>query len=170
MPKKKKGGGKKDKPKQATKPSPEVVLNEPEMVPQNTKEFYLLQIQDLEERLGRYRRQCDLLKQHNEDLRESIHSNEQDMKGIISTISDENERLTCQVFCRNSLIPHYPMISIFRTCMFNNSTFDYLRLLGVTCRCEIPIRRIIIVRCLVCYYKIQLVRLKVLNINLLVLF
>ena len=98
MPKKKKGGGKKDKPKQAANPSQgEAVLIEPEMVPQNTKEFYLLQIQDLEERLGRYRRQCDLLKQHNGDLRESIHSNEQDMKGIISTISDENERLTCQV-------------------------------------------------------------------------
>ena len=109
MPKKKKGGGKKDKPKQAAKPSPgEGILNEPEIVPQNTKEFYLLQIQDLEERLGRYRRQCDLLKQHNEDLRESIHSNEHDMKGIISTISDENERLTCQVFvCPISLVPRY---------------------------------------------------------------
>ena len=111
MPKKKKGGGKKEKTNQASKPSPGEVLNEPEIVPQNTKEFYLLQIQDLEERLGRYRRQCDLLKQHNEDLRESIHSNEQDMKGIISTISDDNERLTCQVFvCYVPSIPQYPIL------------------------------------------------------------
>ncbi|KAI6646376.1 hypothetical protein LOD99_12496 [Oopsacas minuta] len=96
--KKKKGGSKKEKTKAATNPSPgEIGLREPEVVPQNTKEFYLLQIQDLEERLGRYRRQCDILKQHNEDLRDNVQSKEQDMKGIISTISDENERLTAQV-------------------------------------------------------------------------
>ena len=97
MPKKKKGGGKKENGKTAEASPGEAGPREPELVPHNSKEFYLLQIQDLEERLGRYRRQCDLLKQQNEDLRESVQSSEQDMKGIISTISDENERLTVQV-------------------------------------------------------------------------
>ena len=95
MPKKKKGA-KKEKATDNSSPV-DTGPREPEAVPQNSKEFYLLQIQDLEERLGRYRRQCDLLKQRNEDLRESVQSSEQDMKGIISTISDENERLTAQV-------------------------------------------------------------------------
>ena len=95
MPKKKKGG---KKEKAAVDASPgDAGPKEPEAVPQNSREFYLLQIQDLEERLGRYRRQCDLLKQRNEDMRESVQSSEQDMKGIISTISDDNERLTLQV-------------------------------------------------------------------------
>ena len=109
MPKKKKAGGKKkEKGKAGEAQSPgDSAAIEPEGIAQNTKEFYLLQIQDLEERLGRYRRQCDLLKQQNGDMREKVENGEQDMRGIISTISDDNEKLAKQassaLFCTSTV-------------------------------------------------------------------
>ena len=79
----KKGGKKADESKGP--PPPEKPLSEYEKpINELTKQFYVIQIKDLEERLARYQKLNDEIKLQNEDLRRTLQQQVEIQKDIVS--------------------------------------------------------------------------------------
>ena len=95
MPAKKKGGKKDDKKDKKGKDGPvppQKSLEELEKpISDNTKEFYLLQITDLEDKLGRYRTKCDELQVKYDDLSKSHSQAIKDREDIIALLKKDLE-------------------------------------------------------------------------------
>lgn len=78
----KKGGKKADENKGP--PPPEKPLSEYEKpISEMTKQFYIIQIKDLEERVARYQRKSDELSLQNEDLQKTIQQQVEIQKDIV---------------------------------------------------------------------------------------
>lgn len=87
--KKGKGKGKGDKKAAGGPPPPEKVAEEP--LDELSKQFYLIQIRDLEERLGRYQAKCDKLRLENQELQEQLRQQVEDQEQMIAFLKRKNQ-------------------------------------------------------------------------------
>lgn len=87
--KKGKGKGKGDKKAAGGPPPPEKVAEEP--LDDLSKQFYLIQIRDLEERLGRYQAKCDKLRLENQELQEQLRQQVEDQEQMIAFLKRKNQ-------------------------------------------------------------------------------
>ena len=78
---KKKGGKGKDK-KDDGQPPPKVSAEE-EPLNELSRQFYMVQIQDLESRVGRYQERCAALQASNDDLQSKLGQQEEDQGQVI---------------------------------------------------------------------------------------
>ena len=93
MPPKKKKGKKSGKRKKSGKKSAKGVIPPmTEIISELTKEFYLIQIRDLESRLVRYQRKCDELELHNAEFKENFDQHATDKKEIVSFLKKQLEQ------------------------------------------------------------------------------
>ena len=90
MPPKKKKGKKSGKAKKNVKNSVNIVPIS-EVISELTREFYLIQIRDLETRLVRYQRKCDSLELRNKEFEESFEHHSSDKKEIVSFLKKQLE-------------------------------------------------------------------------------
>ena len=98
MPKgKKKGKGKgKGKEKGAkAPPPPKQQLEEP--LDTSSKEFYLIQIRDLEDRIQRYQAKCDKLQANNESLEKQLQQQLEDQESIVTLLKKKIQEQSGQV-------------------------------------------------------------------------
>ena len=89
MPKKGKGKGKKKgsaKKKKSASAKKAAASAGPEIVDEATREFYLLQLKDLDERVTRYREKTDVLELRNKDLEVRLHQEQRDKFDITITL------------------------------------------------------------------------------------
>ena len=97
MPPKKKGKGKgkgKDDKKKKEKVEPEPVL---EVIDENSKKFFLVQIRDLEDKLKRYQKKCDELEILNKKY-ETIYENSiVEKRDIVNNLKKEVDRKVDEV-------------------------------------------------------------------------
>ncbi|XP_003385936.1 PREDICTED: cilia- and flagella-associated protein 157-like [Amphimedon queenslandica] len=97
MPPKKKGGKKKGgKEKGAKKEPPPPNKIEEEPLSELSKEFYLIQIRDLEERVARYQLKCDHLQTTNETLQKKLTQQLEDQEHIIALLNKKIQEQTEQ--------------------------------------------------------------------------
>jgi chromosome segregation ATPase len=91
MPGKKKGKGKKKggKGKGDKKEAPPPVVAEEEVLSELSKEFYLIQIKDLEERVGRYQEKCDKLESSTSNLQKKLTQKIEDQEHIIALLKSK---------------------------------------------------------------------------------
>ena len=82
MPKKGKGK-KKGKEKKDDGPPPPKVSAEEEHLNELSRQFYMVQIKDLEERVGRYQERCAGLQVSNEELQSKLAQQEDDQGQVI---------------------------------------------------------------------------------------
>ena len=87
--KKGKGKGKGDKKAAGGPPPPEIVAEEP--LDDLSKQFYLIQIRDLEERLGRYQAKCDKLRLENQELQDQLRQQVEDQEQMIAFLKRKNQ-------------------------------------------------------------------------------
>jgi len=92
-PKKKKGSGKKGKGKGAKQPP---VSAAPKIDPE-TKEFFLVQVRDLEERLVRYQKKCDELEVANAQFHDKYDQMATDKKEIVAFWKKQVEQKTDEI-------------------------------------------------------------------------
>ena len=101
MPKKGKGKkkGGKGKEKKDDGPPPPKVSAEEESLNELSRQFYLIQIQDLETRVGRYQERCAALQVSNDELQAKLAQQEEDqgqviqyLKKKVSTAADDRGR------------------------------------------------------------------------------
>ena len=85
MPKKGKGKkkGGKGKEKKEDGPPPPKVAGEEEPLSELSRQFYMVQIKDLEERVGRYQERCAGLQVSNEELQSKLAQQEEDQGQVI---------------------------------------------------------------------------------------
>jgi len=91
-PKKKKSGKKGKKGKKSGKASASGGGGKSEHLSELSKEFYLIQIRDLENRLGRYQKKCDELTVKNGQFREQYDQMATDKKEIVSFLKQSLEQ------------------------------------------------------------------------------
>ena len=77
-----KGKGKKDKGAKA--PPPPKAIEEP--IDDSTREFYLIQIRDLEGRLVRYQAKCDKLQANNDEMEKQLQQQLEDQESIMTLL------------------------------------------------------------------------------------
>lgn len=87
--KKGKGKGKGDKKAAGAPPPPEKVVEEE--LNELSRQFYLIQIKDLEERLGRYQAKCDKLQLENVELQEQLRQQLEDQEQMIMFLKRKNQ-------------------------------------------------------------------------------
>ena len=85
MPKKGKGKkkGGKGKDKKDDGPPPPKVSAEEEALKEDSRQFYTVQIKDLEERVGRYQERCAALQVSNDELQSKLTQQEEDQGQVI---------------------------------------------------------------------------------------
>ena len=93
--KSKEGKGKKGK-KGSKSPEPFA-----EHVDENTKQFFFIQIKDLEERLKRYQRRCDELEILNKKYETLYETTNLDKRDIVSNLKKELEKRTDEILDLN---------------------------------------------------------------------
>jgi hypothetical protein len=91
-------GGKEGKKSKKGSKSPEPVG---ETVNENTKQFFLLQIRDLEDRLKRYQRRCDELDILNKKYETLYETTNVDKRDIIANLKKELEKKTDEILDLN---------------------------------------------------------------------
>lgn len=94
MPPKKKGkksGKKKKSGKRSAKKSPSAAPSS-DVLNELSKEYFLIQIRDLEERLVRYQKKCDELEIANQDYRSQYEQQTTDKKEIVSFLKKQLEQ------------------------------------------------------------------------------
>ena len=90
MPPKKKKGKKSGKRNKSVKKTANIAPIS-EIISELTKEFYLIQIRDLETRLVRYQRKCDQLELKNKEYEENFDHHSSDKKEIVSFLKKQLE-------------------------------------------------------------------------------
>lgn len=91
-PKKKKSGKKKKKSgRKSAKKTPSAVPSS-DVLNELSKEYFLIQIRDLEERLARYQKKCDELELANQDYRSQYEQQTTDKKEIVSFLKKQLEQ------------------------------------------------------------------------------
>ena len=90
MPPKKRKGKKSGKRKKSSK-KPTSIIPISEVISELTREFYLIQIRDLETRLARYQRKCDQLELKNREYEENFEQHSSDKKEIVSFLKKQLE-------------------------------------------------------------------------------
>lgn len=91
MPPKKKKGKKSGKRKKSGKKSAKIAPMS-EIISELTKEFYLIQIRDLEARLVRYQKKCDQLELKNKEFEDNFEQHSTDKKEIVSFLKKQLEQ------------------------------------------------------------------------------
>lgn len=91
MPKKGKGKKKegKGKGKNDDGPPPPKVSAEEQPFTELSRQFYMIQIQDLEGRVGRYQERCAALQVSNDELQKKLHQQEEDQGQVIQCLKKE---------------------------------------------------------------------------------
>ena len=79
----KKGKGKKKGGKEGGPPPPKVKVEEEEPLNELSRQFYVIQIKDLEERMGRTQGRCAALQASNEELRKKLKQQEDEQDDLI---------------------------------------------------------------------------------------
>lgn len=99
MPPKKKGkkSGKKKGGKKGKKSGTEENGPKKETITELQKEFYIIQINDLEKRLDRYQSKCDQLEIENKDLQKNYEKQTQDKKEIVAFLKKKLEQMGDEV-------------------------------------------------------------------------
>lgn len=94
MPPKKKGKKSGKKKKSAKKSGRKSAASAPstEVLTELSKEFFLIQIRDLEARLARYQKKCDELELKNEDYKSNYEQQTTDKKEIVSFLKKQLEQ------------------------------------------------------------------------------
>eukprot|EP00112_Aurelia_sp_Birch-Aquarium-sp1_P021755 Seg593.13 transcript_id=Seg593.13/GoldUCD/mRNA.D3Y31 product="Cilia- and flagella-associated protein 157" protein_id=Seg593.13/GoldUCD/D3Y31 len=93
MPPKKKKGKKSGKRKKSGKKSAKGGLTPmSEIISELTKEFYLIQIRDLEARLHRYQKKCDELEVRNSEFKDHFDQQASDKREIVSFLKKQLEQ------------------------------------------------------------------------------
>jgi len=90
-PKKKKAGKKSGKKKSATKTTSKPGVNIEDVFNEVSKEFYLVQIRDLEQKISRYQEKCDRLELLNKEVQENFDQQAADKKEIVSFLKKQLE-------------------------------------------------------------------------------
>lgn len=91
-PKKKKSGKKKKKSgRKSAKKTPSAAPSS-DVLNELSKEYFLIQIRDLEERLARYQKKCDELELANQDYRSQFEQQKTDKKEIVSFLKKQLEQ------------------------------------------------------------------------------
>lgn len=95
MPKKGKGKKKegKGKGKKDDGPPPPKVSAEEQPINELSRQFYMIQIQDLEGRVGRYQERCAALQVSNDELQKKLHQQEEDQGQVIQCLKKEASEL-----------------------------------------------------------------------------
>lgn len=93
--KKGKGKGKGKKDKGAKAPPPPQVSTEPPL-DDTSREFYLIQIRDLEGRVGRYQAKCDKLLENNEDMEKQLQQQMEDQESIMTLLKKKIQEQSAQ--------------------------------------------------------------------------
>ena len=93
--KKGKGKGKGKKDKGAKAPPPPKVSTEPPF-DDTSKEFYLIQIRDLEGRVSRYQAKCDKLLESNEDMEKQLQQQMEDQESIMTLLKKKIQEQSAQ--------------------------------------------------------------------------
>lgn len=91
MPKKGKGkkkGGKGKGKNDDGPPPPKVSAEEPPLN-ELSRQFYMIQIKDLEERVGRYQERCAALQVGNDELQKRLNQQEEDQGQVILCLKKE---------------------------------------------------------------------------------
>lgn len=98
MPKKGKGKkkGGKGKNKKEDGPPPPKVSAEEEPMNELSRQFYLIQIKDLETRLGRYQERCGTLQVSNDELQKRLEQQEEDQGQVIQFLK---KKASCNYKC-----------------------------------------------------------------------
>ena len=93
-PKKKKGtkSGKGKRKKSGRKSASKGIESAVEIISELTKEFYLIQIRDLEARLSRYQKKCDELELENKEFKNNYDQQAMDKKEIVSFLKKQLEQ------------------------------------------------------------------------------
>ena len=92
MAKKKKGGK-----KSANKAAKSVSAKVDELFNELTKEFYLIQIRDLELKIARYQSKCDVLDLRNNELEKQFEQQSSDKKEIVSFLKKQLEQRSDEI-------------------------------------------------------------------------
>ena len=90
-PKKKKGGKKSGKKKSASKTSSKPGMSIDDVFNEVSKEFYLVQIRDLEQKITRYQDKCDKLELQNKEVQENFDQQAADKREIVSFLKKQLE-------------------------------------------------------------------------------
>jgi len=90
-PKKKKGGKKSGKKKSASKTPSRLGVNIDDVFNEVSKEFYLVQIRDLEQKISRYQEKCDKLELQNKELQDNFDQQAADKREIVSFLKKQLE-------------------------------------------------------------------------------
>jgi len=97
MVKKKKGGKKSAKKKSANKSSKGGSAKVNEIFNELSKEFYLVQIRDLELKISRYQEKCDTLDLRNKELEKKFEQQASDKKEIVSFLKKQLEQRSDEI-------------------------------------------------------------------------
>lgn len=99
MPPKKKKGGKKSsgKKKSAKETSSKTGVNIEDVFNEVSKEFYLMQIRDLEQKIARYQDKCDKLELLNKEIQENFDQQAADKKSIVSFLKNEGNKKSNEI-------------------------------------------------------------------------
>lgn len=89
---KKKGGGKKKGDKKAGAPPPPKAVEE--KITEDSKQFYMTQIIDLEQRLARYQAKCDKLQLSNDQLEGKLSQQLEDQEQVITFLKRKSQEQT----------------------------------------------------------------------------
>ncbi|XP_014672520.1 PREDICTED: uncharacterized protein C9orf117 homolog isoform X2 [Priapulus caudatus] len=97
MPPKKKGGKKGKSADRDTTPGTATETASPDVLSELDKEFYLIQIRDLEARINRYQEKCDDLTIRNQEYTTKFETQSGDKQDIISFLKRTLEQKQCEV-------------------------------------------------------------------------
>ncbi|XP_066922675.1 cilia- and flagella-associated protein 157-like [Clytia hemisphaerica] len=97
MAKKKKGGKKSGKNKSATKSAKSNSVTVDKIFDELSREFYLVQIRDLELKISRYQTKCDELDLRNKDLEKQFDQQASDKKEIVSFLKKQLEQRSDEI-------------------------------------------------------------------------
>ena len=97
MAKKKKGGKKSGKKKSASKSAKSNSITVDKIFDELSKEFYLVQIRDLELKISRYQTKCDELDLRNKDLEKQFDQQASDKKEIVSFLKKQLEQRSDEI-------------------------------------------------------------------------
>lgn len=96
-PKKKKGGKKSGKKKSAQKSATPTSLKITDVFNEVSKEFYVVQIRDLEQKIARYQEKCDLLEIRNKEVENEHDQQASDKKEIVSFLKKQLEQRSDEI-------------------------------------------------------------------------
>ena len=89
MPPKKKKGNKKSGKKKSAKKAPSDTAKLHDVFNEVSKEFYLVQVRDLEGKIARYQEKCDKLELRNKDIESKFDQQASDKKEIVSFLKKQ---------------------------------------------------------------------------------